>query len=78
MTTLAQTITPKAPRPGLMVCLQDHLRRLTTAYARQARFASLDAHASKDTGLPPEAILAEPAHDPALPFFLQASFDRAD
>ncbi len=78
MTTLTQAVTKTAARPGLLARLQNHLHRLTAAHARQARFALLDAQATQDTGLPPEAILAEPAYDPALPFFFQRGFDQRD
>ncbi len=67
-----------AHRTAMFVRLQDHLHSLTAAHARQARFNALDASAPTDTGLPPEAILSEPAYDPALPFFLQRGFDQRD
>ncbi len=76
MTTLAKAKI--AHRTALFVRLQDHLHRLTAACARQARFNALDASAPADTGLPPEAILSEPAYEPALPFFLQRGFDQRD
>ena len=76
MIPLAQTLT--TPRPRLLLRLQNHLHRLTAAYARQARFSGLDPSVPHDTGLPPEVVLGEPAYDPALPFFLQSGFQGRD
>ncbi len=78
MTTVSQAITPPLPRPGFWQRLQNHLHHLTDAHARQARFAGLDASVPRDTGLPPEVVLGQPAYDTALPFFLQSGFDRRD
>lgn len=67
-----------SPRLGLWTRLGRHLRALTAAHARQARFAHLDGSEARDTGLPPEDFMGEANHDPALPFFLQSGFDRRD
>ena len=76
MIHLAQTLI--TPRPRLLVRLQNHLHRLTAAFARRARFSGLDASVPRDTGLPPEAVLGEPAYERALPFFLQSGCDQRD
>lgn len=78
MPALAHTLpTQTCPsRPGLWARVQTHLARLGAAHDRQARFAHLNGSEARDTGLPPEVFLAEPAHDPALPFFLQSGFGR--
>ncbi len=78
MPSLAQVVTPTAPRRSLWQHLQAHLHSLTAAHARQARFNGLDASVPADTGLPPETVLGEPAYDPALPFFLQRGFGQRD
>ena len=78
MNTVSQAILQPLPRPGLWQRLQNHLHNLTAAHARQARFNGLDASVPRDTGLPPEMVLGQPAYDAALPFFLQSRFDRRD
>ena len=78
MSTLAQAVPSKAPtsRPGLWSRVQTHLAQLNAAHDRQTRFAHLNGSEARDTGLPPEVLLAEPAHADALPFFLQSGFGR--
>ena len=61
-------------RPSLLTRLYCHFARINTAHARQARFASLTGEAPRDTGLCPEALLADSAFDQSLPFFFQRGF----
>jgi hypothetical protein len=70
MTHLALPRPAVALRP-LLTRLHRHLTSLSEAHETQARFARLTKGDICDTGLPPEAILGTPAHDHALPFFMQ-------
>lgn len=72
------TALPQTAHPGLMARLRAHLARINSAHARQARFTPQALEISRDIGLPVELLLGHSAYDPALPFFLQRGFDRAD
>ncbi len=82
MTRIAQDVairaglTARSPRPGLWDRLCRHVASIDAAQARQARFNALTGEVSRDTGLPPETILGESPHDPALPFFFRHGFGR--
>jgi uncharacterized protein YjiS (DUF1127 family) len=64
--------------PGLMARLRGHFARLHEARDGQARLATLKPETLVDTGLSPEDLTGAPSYDPALPFFMQASFGRND
>jgi hypothetical protein len=63
---------------GLVARLRRHFARLQEARAGQARLTFLAPETSSDTGLSPEDLTGAPSYDPALPFFMQASFGRHD
>jgi hypothetical protein len=63
---------------GLMARLRSHFARLHEARAGQARLTTLKPETLGDTGLSPEYLTGAPSYDPALPFFMQASFGRHD
>ena len=84
MTHIAAQVGPEVttgapvPRITLWARLRRHLDALHAAHARQLQFTpALDAIA-RDSALPVEDVLGVTAYDPALPFFMQAGFDRAD
>jgi hypothetical protein len=63
---------------GLVARLRRHFVRLQEARTGQARLTLLAPETSRDTGLSPEDLTGAPSYDPALPFFMQASFGRRD
>lgn len=70
--TLARTAAqPFAPLTALVLRIRRHLAAVDAAHDRHSRFAALKDEDHRDLGLPHEAILGEPAQDPALPFFMQ-------
>jgi uncharacterized protein YjiS (DUF1127 family) len=81
MTRLAQIelmdfSAPADRAPGLITRLRRHFASVEAAMAGQARLASLAPETLRDIGLSPEDLTGAPSHDPALPFFMQASFGR--
>lgn len=73
---LHKLTTNHPARSGLWTSLRAHLARINAAHEKQARLSRLTEADSRDTGLSPQDLLNESAHDPALPFFLQSSFER--
>jgi hypothetical protein len=66
-----------APKPANPFArLRAAFAPLQAAFAKQARFAQVTPEILRDTGLSPQDLLGESAHDPALPFFLQSGFGQ--
>ena len=64
--------------PGILQRLHRHFAGVEKAMAGQARRTALSADILSDSGLTPDDLTDAPSHDPALPFFMQASFGRRD
>jgi hypothetical protein len=64
--------------PSLIARFRSHVARLKDARDGQARRTVLGRETLSDTGFMPEDLTGAPSHDPALPFFFQASFGRSN
>lgn len=82
MSTITQTIPTVTPRPSLWTQLWSrlgaHFANNDAAHARQLQFTPAMDAIARDCALPVEVVLGITAYDPALPFFMQRGFDRAD
>jgi hypothetical protein len=76
--SLMDVAAPSSRAPGLITRLRRHFASVEAAMAGQARLASLAPETLRDIGFSPEDLTGAPSHDPALPFFMQASFGRRD
>ncbi len=79
MSDLTQSAMIAAPpKPNLWARLMAQIAQVDAAHTNRARFSTAMDAVSRDCGRPVEDLLGAPGYDPALPFFMQRGFDRAE